>query len=103
MPVQEHRDRQLLGDPVGQDQRLGTRGPAKCRVREHDRGHVEGPHVGMLAGLRVPVPPGPVALLDLLDRHRGGSHDRVTQLFPDPASVNTERLWSESLCAVQQP
>ena len=79
LPVEEHRHGELLGDPVGQHERLRARLTSERRVEIDDRGDVESADVGVLAGLRVPLPRRPHDV-DLLDRHGGGPKDRVAKL-----------------------
>ena len=102
LPVEEHRHGELLGDPVGQHERLRARLAPPILVQVDDGGNVERADMGVLTGLRVALPRRPHHV-DLLDGDRAPRRIASPSSPPDAASVNTERLWSRVAVGVQQP
>ena len=75
-PVQEHRQLELLAEPVGEHERLGTRRPSVLLSEEHDRGDVERADAWVDAVVGADV--------DRRGRHVRGRGDRGRELAGPP-------------------
>ena len=89
LPVEEHRQLELLADQRRGGQRLGARRAAHRLVEVDQRSHVERAHVRVQALVASQV--------DAVERGARGRRAVRAQARPDDRQiVNTERLWSGS-------